>query len=147
MPGPGDHLSKLESVLAHTDVFLPNDDEAEALTGLREPLAQAERFAALGAKAVVITCGERGSVLVSGQTRLRAGTHAVECIGATGAGDAFDAGLIAGLLAGEDLAVRSPGPAPWERAACARSARPMACSHATKRGSLCAAHPLKLECI
>ena len=104
MPGPGDHLPKLESVLAHTDVFLPNDDEAAALTGLREPLAQAERFAALGAKAVVITCGERGSVLVSGQTRLRAGTHAVECIGATGAGDAFDAGLIAGLLAGEDLA-------------------------------------------
>ncbi|MGD9721078.1 MAG: carbohydrate kinase family protein [Pirellulales bacterium] len=104
MPGPGDHWPKLASVLAETDVFLPNTDEAAVLTGLSDPLAQAERFAAAGAGAVVITCGERGSVLVSRGTRLRAGVHAVEYKGGTGAGDAFDAGFIAGLLAGADLA-------------------------------------------
>ena len=103
MPGSDDHLPKLESVLAETDVFLPNHDEAGALTGLHDPLRQAERFAQFGARTVVVTCGKAGSVLVSGETRLRVGAHEVEFAGGTGAGDAFDAGFIAGLLAGEDM--------------------------------------------
>ena len=72
MPGPGDHWSKLVDVLPETDVFLPNSDEAAVLTGREDPMAQAERLAAAGAKCVVITCGGEGSVLVSGKTRLRA---------------------------------------------------------------------------
>ncbi|MEX0677818.1 MAG: carbohydrate kinase family protein [Pirellulales bacterium] len=104
LPGPGDHWDKLARVLAETDVFLPNQDEAEALTGQRDPLAQARRFAAAGVGAVVITCGAQGSVIVSGNDRMRAGVYEVEYQGGTGAGDAFDAGFIAGLLRGEDLA-------------------------------------------
>ena len=103
LPGPGDHWPKLAAVLAETDVFLPNRDEAAALTGQHDPLAQADRFAAAGAGAVVITCGAQGSVVVSGSERLRAAAFEVEYQGGTGAGDAFDAGFIAGLLAGEDL--------------------------------------------
>ncbi|MEX2113651.1 MAG: carbohydrate kinase family protein, partial [Pirellulales bacterium] len=96
MPGPGDHFAKLAPVLPQTDLFMPNCDEAALLTGLRDPVAQAERFVAAGAGAAVITCGEAGSVLVSGSTRLRAGAHIMEYQGATGAGDAFVAGAIAG---------------------------------------------------
>jgi sugar/nucleoside kinase (ribokinase family) len=103
LPGPGDHWPKLAPVLAETDVFLPNQDEAEALTGLRDPLAQAERFAEAGAGAVVITCGAAGSVAVAGNERLRAAAFEVEYQGGTGAGDAFDAGFIVGLLLGENL--------------------------------------------
>ena len=44
-PSPGDHWSMLESVLAETDVFLPNRDEAAMLTGLDDPFEQARRFA------------------------------------------------------------------------------------------------------
>jgi sugar/nucleoside kinase (ribokinase family) len=104
LPGPGDHWPKLAQVLAETDFFLPNQDEAEALTGRRDPLAQADRFAEAGAGAVVITCGAAGSVVVAGGERLRAPAFQVEYQGGTGAGDAFDAGFIAGLLLGEDLA-------------------------------------------
>lgn len=104
LPGPGDHLPQLECVLAEIDVFLPNHDEGQALTGLSDPVAQAERFVAAGAGAVAITCGAAGSVVVAGQDRLRAGVHDVPYLGGTGAGDAFDAGFIAGLLAGDDLA-------------------------------------------
>jgi sugar/nucleoside kinase (ribokinase family) len=104
MPGPGDHMAKLGPVLAETDLFLPNTDEAALLTGLDDPVQQAERFAAAGAGAVVITCGDAGSVLVSGATRLRAGAYSMPYQGGTGAGDAFVAGAIAGVLAGEDLA-------------------------------------------
>jgi len=104
MPGPGDHWHKLESVLAETDVFLPNQDEAAVLTGTHDPIRQAEQFAAAGAGAVVITCGGEGSVVISRSERLRCGVHDVEYLGGTGAGDAFDAGFITGMLRGEDLA-------------------------------------------
>jgi sugar/nucleoside kinase (ribokinase family) len=101
LPGAGDHLSKLTPVLPHTDVFLPNGDEARAITGLDDPLRQAEAFLNAGARTVVITHGGEGTYLVNDRMRLRAGTYPVEFAGGTGAGDAFDAGYIAGLLAGE----------------------------------------------
>ncbi len=100
LPGPGDHWSRLERLLAEVDVFLPNHDESQAITGLSDPLAQAARFHAAGAKTVVITCGGEGTVVVSADERLRAGAFPTEFVGGTGAGDAFDAGYIAGLLQG-----------------------------------------------
>jgi sugar/nucleoside kinase (ribokinase family) len=102
LPGPGDHLAELAPVLAHTDVFLPNTDEARAITGLDDPVAQAETFLALGAKAAVITCGHEGTVVLTDRMRLRAGVYPSEFVGATGAGDAFDAGYILGLVRGDD---------------------------------------------
>ncbi|MBI1903909.1 MAG: sugar kinase [Planctomycetia bacterium] len=102
LPGPGDHWQQLEKLLSETDVFLPNDDESAAITGKPDPLAQAEQFRSAGAGTVVITCGEKGTYLFSARQRLRAGVYDVPFVGGTGAGDAFDAGYIAGLLLGED---------------------------------------------
>jgi sugar/nucleoside kinase (ribokinase family) len=48
----------------------------------------------------VITCGGSGAVLVSDHEQIRCSTFPTEYVGGTGAGDAFDAGLIAGLIAG-----------------------------------------------
>ena len=103
MPPPGEPWNKLAAVLAETDVFLPNSDEAAVLTGSTDPAEQARRLADTGAGTVVVTCGEAGSVVVSGPERLRVRSHQVDYKGGTGAGDAFDAGFIAGLLRGEDL--------------------------------------------
>jgi sugar/nucleoside kinase (ribokinase family) len=102
VPGPGDHWHKFAEILTQTDVFLPNADEAELITGLTDPLAQAERFRAAGVRTVVITRGEHGTLLVEEGRRLQAGVYPTTFVGGTGAGDAFDAGFIAGLLAGED---------------------------------------------
>lgn len=100
VPGPGDYWPRLAAVLPSTDVFLPNDDECRGMTGLADPLAQAERCREAGAKTVVITCGQAGAVLVGEGLRVRAGVYPTRFVGATGSGDAFDAGFIAGLLAG-----------------------------------------------
>jgi sugar/nucleoside kinase (ribokinase family) len=97
-------FDKVALLLPEVDVFLPNDDEAKLLTGLDDPLAQAERFRDAGARTVVITRGEAGTVLVGDGLRLRSGVYPTEFVGGTGSGDAFDAGYIAGLLAGEDPA-------------------------------------------
>lgn len=100
LPGPGDYWSALEHLLPETDVFLPNTDEASVITGLSDPQAQALRFHAAGARTVVITCGGSGTILVNDRQRLRAAAYRQPFVGGTGAGDAFDAGFIAGLLDG-----------------------------------------------
>ncbi len=99
-PGPGDYLSRLDKLLPHVDVFLPNDHEAKLITGETEPVRQAERFHRMGARFAVVTRGGEGSVLVGDGVRLRAGVYPVPFVDGTGGGDAFDAGFIYGLLRG-----------------------------------------------
>jgi sugar/nucleoside kinase (ribokinase family) len=97
-PGPGDYLPHLRPVLPETDVFLPNSDEAALILGESDPLKQALAFREMGARRVVITQGEHGAVAVSDALRVRLGTYPVPYVDASGGGDAFDAGYIAGLL-------------------------------------------------
>ena len=47
-PGPGDYLEPLKVVLPHTDVFVPNADEAELILGETDPVRQALTFHDLG---------------------------------------------------------------------------------------------------
>ena len=102
--GSDDYWRGLNLILPETDVFLPNDDESVVLTGLDDPLEQARRYRDAGAKSVVITRGDKGSIYVSDNLCLRAGVYPTQFVGGTGSGDAFDAGYMAGMLAGEDPA-------------------------------------------
>ena len=97
-------FDRVALMLPEIDLFLPNDDEAAALTGLSDPNQQADRFRDAGAKTVVITQGDGGSILVGDSIRFRSDVYPTEFVGGTGSGDAFDAGYIAGLLDGEDPA-------------------------------------------
>ncbi len=99
-PGPGDYLEPLRVVLPHTDVFLPNTDEAALILGETDPVKQAQAFRDMGARRVVVTRGDRGAVAVSDALRVRLGTYPVHYVDGSGGGDAFDAGYIAGLLEG-----------------------------------------------
>lgn len=102
-PGPADYLSKLEVVLPHTDVFLPNSDEARLiLRGEADVVRQARAFRQLGARRVVITQGGEGAVALSDAHELKLGVYPVDFVDATGGGDAFDAGYISGLVDGLD---------------------------------------------
>lgn len=100
IPDPAGCWDQLAALLPWTDVFLPNVDEGQLLTGLADPVAQARRFLAAGAKTVVITCGSEGAVLMTSGKCLRSGTFPVEFVDGTGSGDAFAAGYISGLLDG-----------------------------------------------
>ncbi len=101
-PGPADYLARLAPVLPEVDVFLPNNHEAELITGEHDPMTQAERFLALGAKTAIVTLGDRGSVLATEGKRLRAGAFPAAFVDGSGGGDAFAAGYIDGLLRGLD---------------------------------------------
>jgi sugar/nucleoside kinase (ribokinase family) len=99
-PGPGHYLEPLKVVLPHTDVFVPNADEAELILGETDPVRQARAFHDMGARRVVITRGELGVVSVSDGLRVKLGTYPISFVDGSGGGDAFNAGYIVGLLEG-----------------------------------------------
>jgi sugar/nucleoside kinase (ribokinase family) len=99
-PGRADYLTRLDKLLPHVDVFLPNNHEAELMTGERDPIRQAEMFHEMGAGTAIVTLGGDGAVVVSEGVRLRSGTYPMEFIDGSGGGDAFDAGYVYGLLHG-----------------------------------------------
>jgi sugar/nucleoside kinase (ribokinase family) len=99
-PGPGNYLEPLKVVLPHTDVFVPNADEAELILGETDPIRQAHLFHDMGARHVVITRGEHGVISVSDDLQVKLGTYPVSFVDGSGGGDAFNAGYIVGLLEG-----------------------------------------------
>jgi sugar/nucleoside kinase (ribokinase family) len=96
-------MKELTPLLPHIDYFLPNDDEAERLTGCAEVPRQIEAFLRHGARTVIITCGPDGSVAASDRETWKAGIYPVGCIDPSGSGDAFDAGIITGILRRWDM--------------------------------------------
>jgi sugar/nucleoside kinase (ribokinase family) len=97
-PGPGNYLEPLRRVLPHTDIFVPNTDEAALILGEEDPVRQALRFRDMGARRVVITRGEQGVISVSDDLRIKLGAYPVDFVDGSGGGDAFNAGYIIGLL-------------------------------------------------
>src|SRR5262249_40578837 len=55
-------------------------------------------FHDLGARRVVITCGERGVVSISDSMQVKLAAYSVPYVDGSGGGDAFNAGYIVGLL-------------------------------------------------
>jgi sugar/nucleoside kinase (ribokinase family) len=86
-------------VLAQTDLLLPNEAEALRIAGTTTlPEAMASLTKAGGAVAVKL--GARGALYADGPKRYRATPPPVAAVDTTGAGDCFNAGLLAGLLRG-----------------------------------------------
>ena len=102
-PRAGDSLPALAPVLPLTDVFLPNQDEAAIITGESDAGRQSERLRERGAGAVVITRGAEGVVVRTSHTAFSADALPIDFVDGSGAGDAFGAGYVVGLLEGWDL--------------------------------------------
>jgi sugar/nucleoside kinase (ribokinase family) len=96
---------QLRAVLAHADLLLPNEEEARHLSGEPTVEAAVPALTAAGSR-LVVKLGARGALVAdaygSHLVRPPAGL-AASFVDATGAGDCFNAGLIAGLLRGLDL--------------------------------------------
>jgi sugar/nucleoside kinase (ribokinase family) len=93
----------LRDLLGHIDVFLPNAAEATRIAHVAElddaVLALAERAGVVVAKA-----GADGALAAHGERLVRAAAPTIiDALDTTGAGDAFDAGYLASMLAGEPL--------------------------------------------
>ena len=86
----------------------PNEVEAEELTGIPvSDLESAKKAAGFfydkGVKKVIITLGSRGVFVSSDGREESVPAFKVDAIDTTGAGDAFNGGLLAALAEGRDI--------------------------------------------
>ena len=90
---------RLAAAIAQADLLLPHEAEALRLSGTASLDAAARALSADGRK-LVVKLGERGVLCVEGTAAHLVSVPPVAPIDTTGAGDCFNAGLIAGLLTG-----------------------------------------------
>ncbi|MCK5342829.1 MAG: carbohydrate kinase, partial [Candidatus Heimdallarchaeota archaeon] len=91
---PREHIFK---ALKDTDIFLPSISEAEFITGERGERAL-EAILELGPSIIGVTHGAEGSTIMSKGGIYSAPAYKVDVVDTTGAGDAYAAGLVTGLL-------------------------------------------------
>jgi ribokinase len=91
-----------------SDIFCPNESETELLTDLpvnsqEEAEAAARVLMERGAGTVILTLGERGSLLVTADGSVHVPATPVKALDTTGAGDAYVGSLAYFLAAGKSL--------------------------------------------
>jgi sugar/nucleoside kinase (ribokinase family) len=99
----GRWMEVIRPTLPHLDYMLPSLEEARRITGREEPAEIARVFLDLGAKIVVIKCGEQGCYGTDGERSFTLPVYAVRAVDALGAGDAWVGGFLTGVLRGWDL--------------------------------------------
>jgi len=98
-----DHPEHLWPCFPYLDIFLCNADEATRITGLDGPSRAARALREKGVKSVIVKLGADGCWIENDRHSIRLPAARTQVVDTTGAGDAFAAGLIAGLLKGSDL--------------------------------------------
>jgi 2-dehydro-3-deoxygluconokinase len=119
--------SAYREIAARADVVFAGDDEAELLTGEREPAAQAAAIIELGPTQAIVKLGAKGAYAFADGHAVEQPAFTVHAVDTVGAGDAFVAGYLAELLAGTSLsgrlrtaaacgAIACTAPGDWEAA-------------------------------
>lgn len=94
----GRWLELIEPSLEYIDIFLPSIDEAAMISGKDKPEEIAQFFLDYGVQIVGLKMGLDGSYVRTKDVELQAPAYKVETVDATGAGDAFVAGFLAGMI-------------------------------------------------
>jgi sugar/nucleoside kinase (ribokinase family) len=98
-PGSAPDLDRLADLLGAADWFLPNAEQLCALTDAPDVYSGIKKILNLGADGVAVTLGADGCLAAwPGNDPVHLRAIPVEVVDTTGCGDAFNAGLITGLL-------------------------------------------------
>lgn len=99
----GRWMKVLEPCLRYTDIFLPSIEEARMLTGEEEPARIAGKLLDYGVRIVGLKMGARGCYVRTREEEFMLPAFKVKAVDATGAGDSFVAGFLAGVVKGWNL--------------------------------------------
>ena len=91
-------LAQLEPIIGKSYVMMPNAKELSLITGEADYCSGADFLIGKGVKIVAIKLGGEGCYVTDGHERLRIEAFKVKAVDTTGAGDAFCAGFLYGLL-------------------------------------------------
>ncbi len=105
---PAPYTELPEEIFRYIDVITPNIIEAESLTGEEirnnnDCIRAGRKLLRKGVKAVVITLGAEGAMIITEGYERHVGTFAVNVVDTTGAGDAFNGALAVALAEGKSL--------------------------------------------
>jgi sugar/nucleoside kinase (ribokinase family) len=92
-----DTVTDLKELLSEVTLFMPNFDEACAITGKSSPEEAGIALQQFGPEIVVIKCGSEGSYCRQGDHTFFVPPRKVQVFDAVGAGDTFNAGFLFGL--------------------------------------------------
>lgn len=93
----------LKPLLLASDIALLGEDEGELLLGTSDAKAISEILLSAGVKAVGIKQGSKGSSVADANGFHRIEPYPVKVVDTIGAGDAFNAGFLAGFLEGKSI--------------------------------------------
>ena len=93
----------LDPIIKKTLVLMPNTKELEMLTGTADSRKGAEVLLREGAKIIAVKLGSKGCYVTDGEKGHVIKAFRVKVIDTTGAGDAFCAGFLYGLMLGKSL--------------------------------------------
>jgi sugar/nucleoside kinase (ribokinase family) len=89
-----DAMAVVAPCLPYVDIFMPNEQEATALTGEPDAAASARRLRDLGAACVIVKRGEHGCLIADEDGERELPAFEAPVVDTTGCGDAFCAGVI-----------------------------------------------------
>ena len=98
-----DAYEVIKPCLPHLDYFLPSLEEAQLIAGRESPADVAAFFLDRGVGTVGLKMGAEGCYLRTRDQELHVPAWKVDVVDTTGAGDAWVAGFLAGLVMGWDL--------------------------------------------
>ncbi len=100
----GETLGDIAGLLPYIDYIIPNETEAERLTGEKDAFRNAELFLEHGANCVIIKRGAKGCLIKTSEKEIIVPAYKnAKAVDTTGAGDSFVAGFIWGLKNGMPL--------------------------------------------
>jgi ribokinase len=91
-------FAAVEPIIRSSYVMMPNALELELLTGETEIPKGAAQLIEMGVQIVAVKLGEKGCYVTNGQEKKTIQPYKVKAVDTTGAGDAFNAGFLYGLL-------------------------------------------------
>ncbi|HDH41304.1 MAG TPA: carbohydrate kinase family protein [Candidatus Altiarchaeales archaeon] len=95
-------LSALLPIIERSSIVFLNASEIRAITG-KDYKEGSHLLIEKGAKMIAITLGDKGCYLRDTEGEYRVMAESVDVVDTTGAGDAFSAGFLYGLISGRDI--------------------------------------------